>query len=85
MKFTVVWTPAAEAALSDLWTSASDQLSVTSAADSMDRMLSSDPQTKGEERDDDVRILIVPPLAIYFFVSVDDRLATVYAVWRWNY
>jgi hypothetical protein len=49
----------------------------------MDRLLHSDPFHQGEARDNDVRILIETPLAIYFTVSEQDCMVTVSAVWRW--
>lgn len=52
----------------------------TRAADSLDRVLLKDPQTKGEGRENGFRILVLPPLAIYFTFSEDDRLVTVHSV-----
>ncbi len=84
MKFTVTWLPTALDALTELWNDAPDRAEVTSAGDSIDRLLAKDAQTRGEERADGVRILIIAPLAVYFTVEEDDRLATVHAVWRWT-
>ena len=84
MKFTVTWLPPALDALAVLWNDAIDRTQVTAAADLIDRMMANDPQSRGEERADGVRILVVSPLAIYFRVSEDDRLVTVHAVWRWS-
>ena len=84
MKFTVTWTPLALAALASLWNYAADRAEITTAADSLDRLLANDPNSRGEARAEGVRILIASPLAIYFRVFDDDRLATVHAVWRWN-
>jgi hypothetical protein len=82
MKYTVVWKPDAEQELARLWNEATDRADVTAAADEIDVLLRYDPETKGEARFEDVRILLVPPLAVYFKVSPDDCLVEVAAVWR---
>jgi plasmid stabilization system protein ParE len=82
MKFTVVWRPAAKRALIDLWTAGLDRNSVAKAADEIDACLGRDASLVGESRWGATRILVEPPLAVYFDVSEDDRMATVWAVWR---
>jgi hypothetical protein len=82
MRYTVVWRPDAEQRLADLWMAAPDRAVVTRAANRIDARLGNDPQLAGEAREGMTRILIEPPLAIYFDVSEPDRLVTVWAVWR---
>jgi hypothetical protein len=82
MKYTVVWKPDAEDDLARLWNSAPDRGAVAWAADQIDAQLKHDPETQGESRAGGVRILFVPPLAVHFRVSPDDRLVEVVAVWR---
>ncbi len=82
MRYTVLWRPTAEAALADLWTSASDRVTIAQAADAVDAMLRNDPGEVGESRGDGSRILIVSPLAVRYDVSEDDRRVAVWAVWR---
>jgi len=84
MTYTVVWEPTAEKALAELWNTGPDRAHITAAADTIDQTLRRDPATKGEARADDTRILICRPLAVYFTVRADDRLVTVFAVWRWS-
>ena len=84
MKFTVVWQPAALNKLADLWVQADDQVAVAQAANTIDKQLTQQPQTAGESRQGDLRILICPPLAVYFTVSMQDYLVSVIAVWRWK-
>jgi hypothetical protein len=84
MKFTVVWLPSALNHLAALWNNSADRGSITTAADRIDQLLAMDPRTKGEAREANTRILIVPPLAVYFTVQEMDRLVTVYAVWSWT-
>lgn len=82
MNFTVVWRPTAEAQLAELWTDAGDPSAVSAAADQIDAQLASNALQQGESRWGATRILVEPPLAVYFDVSEPDRLATVWAVWR---
>ena len=82
MRYTVLWRPSAEGALADLWTSATNRDTVGRAADSIDAMLRSVPNEVGESRSGGSRILIVPPLAVYYDVSEADCLVAVWAVWR---
>lgn len=83
MKWTVVWLPKALDDLAELWNGGPDRTAVRDAADRIDWLLRRDPLNQGEARDDGVRILIEAPLAVYFTVSVPDRLVSVFAVWRW--
>ncbi|MBI1902734.1 MAG: hypothetical protein HYS13_16665 [Planctomycetia bacterium] len=82
MKYTVVWQPPAEAKLADLWAAATDRHAVADAADRIDAVLSRDPDSKGESRTGNTRVLIVRPLGVRFVVSEADRTARVFAVWR---
>jgi hypothetical protein len=84
MNWTVVWQPAAEGRLAELWNGGPDRAAITAAANAIDRMLARDPLAAGEARTGAVRILIQPPLAVEFTVSEPDRLVSVYAVWRWG-
>ena len=83
MRFTVVWRPVAEQRLADIWIAAPDRGAVTKAASRIDTWLAKDPLLVGEARESATRILVEPPLAIYFDVSEPDRLVTVWAVWRY--
>jgi hypothetical protein len=84
MKYTVVWEPAAERKLAELWNAGPDRADITMAADAIDRVLGRDASTQGEARDGNTRILIRSPLAVYFEVREADCLVSVYAVWRWS-
>src|SRR5262249_46426250 len=64
MNFTVVWDPAAEQELAELWINAPDRNAVTQAANHIDRTLQTDPEQHGESRPDGRRILIVAPLGV---------------------
>jgi len=49
MKFNVVWTPTAEEDLASVWTEARDRDAVTSAAHTIDRLLSLNPDSIDEK------------------------------------
>jgi plasmid stabilization system protein ParE len=84
MSYTVLWKPAAERQLTELWIQAADQGAVAAAADRIDALLKRDPETAGESRPGGTRILILPPLAVHFRVLEADRLVYVASVWRWG-
>ena len=76
MRYTVVWAPAAQNALADIWTQTSARKAVADAADEIDRLLRRDPLSRGEEQGTRRR-LVVEPLEVLFTVSPDDRLVQV--------
>ncbi len=78
MRYTVTWFPDAEAELTNLWNNAWDRQEIANAADRMERSLKRDAEQKGWAEDGQ-RILIDPPLAMTFIVSLDDCLVTI--VW----
>ena len=83
MKWTVVRQPDALASLAELWNKAPDRAALAEASDRIDWRLQRAPLHQGEARNDNVRILIEPPLAVYFTVSEPDVLVSVFDVWRW--
>ena len=71
----------AEAKLASVWLDAPDRNAVTSAAATIDRLLSRDPDSRGEIRFDTVRTVSVPPLGVDFEVIELDRIVYVLIVW----
>jgi len=82
MKYTVVWRPSAERKLAEIWVNALSGGDITNATDTIDAMLSRQPLDVGESRSGKSRILIVPPLCVYYDVHESDRLVAVWAVWQ---
>lgn len=82
MRYTVVWTPAAQQDLAAVWLSESDRKAIASAAEMIDRLLARDPETIGEARFDTVRTVAIPPLGVDYEAIVDDRLVYVLSVWK---
>jgi hypothetical protein len=81
MRFTVVWSPAAEADLVEIWIRADDRSAVTLAVKQLDNALANDPHDQGESRQEGIRVTFAKPLGLNFEVSLDDRLVRVLAVW----
>ncbi len=63
MKYTIVWTPAAEDDLAAIWLGAADRKSVTQAARQADELLRNDPQTLGESRSEAIESSLFRPSA----------------------
>ena len=70
--FTVRWTRRAKRDLADIWLQSSDRLAVTQASNTVDLLLSRSPLQLGESREGNRRILIEPPLAVFYEVILDD-------------
>ncbi len=82
MNYTVVWRPAAERRLAQSWADADDRPAITKAADAIDSLLRSRPLHVGESRVQNIRILTVAPVSVYYDVHEDDRMVAVWAVWQ---
>jgi plasmid stabilization system protein ParE len=82
MKYTVVWKPAAERHLMEIWMRADDRDAVARAADALDAALARNAEQQGESREEGVRVTFVSPLGINFEVNAPDRHVRVLAVWR---
>ncbi len=81
MNYTVVWKPAAEDELAEIWTNAANRAAVTDAANEIDRLLRLDPHDQGESRSEHVRVVFVHPLGLFFHIREEDRLVSVLRVW----
>jgi len=84
MSHTVVWLPAAEQELADLWLMASDRVAITNASLEIDQLLTTDPENAGESRQDKRRVLFSAPIAVMFRVLRDDRIVIVSHVWNFT-
>jgi hypothetical protein len=83
MKYTVLWSRAAQNELARLWNAASDRAALSAGADLMDAALALNPFECGESREhDEFRIMFAHPLAIEFQIKPDDRIVIVVGVWR---
>ncbi len=77
MTFAVEWLEEAEQQLADIWLNASDRQNVTEAARRVEQTLKRDPDTCGESRPGQGRIMFEPPLGVYFRVDHQARVVTV--------
>ncbi len=82
MKYTLIWKPAVEDRLAQLWIEATDRQAIASAADEIDRYLRTHPSSVGEARDALTRILIADPLAIIYEVNELDCMVYILGVWK---
>jgi len=82
MTFTVVWLSSAQGHLANIWTVGPDRTAITKAANSIDRLLRQDPFGYSESRAGNERIMFVTPLGVSYDVIEEDRLVTVWAVWK---
>ena len=78
-QFTVIWRRhLVERKLAEYVVSAIEQgkdiAPITTAMSTIDQLLATDPQTKGESRADFDRVLIVPPLTVTFEVHEEERI-----------
>jgi plasmid stabilization system protein ParE len=81
MRYTVEWTHIAENHLAAIWLTAPDQTAVTAASFRIDQELRTAPIQLGESRGSGVnRFAVIPPLAVWFEVIVDDYRVIVQAV-----
>ena len=82
MRHTVVWFPAAQQRLTEIWLAEPDRPAVTAEADEIDRLLRTDPLEIGQVRTALVRFLAEYPLAVYYVVREQDMIVEVRAIWR---
>lgn len=80
MKYTVVWMPAAERQLAEIWVETLYREAVTTAANQADEILRTHPGDAGESRGGRRRILVIEPLVFQFDVFDDDRSVRVLRV-----
>ncbi len=84
MTYTVVWVPAAEQELAELWINTARRREVTEAAGAIDLRLQAAPAEEGESRAHGRRILLVPPPGVTFEVLLKDRIVRVLDVWQFE-
>jgi plasmid stabilization system protein ParE len=81
MRYTVLWTPAAQQDLASVWLNAADRAAVTAAASIIDQLLAQNPDQQGDVCFDTVRTLVVSPIGVDFEVIDADRIVYVLTVW----
>jgi hypothetical protein len=86
MMFEVRWEEAALDELTALWFHADSTMrqKITSTTHQIDQILTVDPYTEGESREEGQRILLVYPLGLLFRVEQDEQTVSVLHVWRFK-
>jgi hypothetical protein len=81
MRYRVAWTASAQGHLARVWLASDQRRAITAAAARIDAELRDDPETKGESRTPDVRVLINRPLGVQYEVVAEDRTVFVLTAW----
>jgi hypothetical protein len=81
MKYTVVSKPEAERRLAELWMTVDDPERFADAANLIERELAVAPTSVGEQRIGSIRVVVIPPVGMYFRVNTEDRQVLVLTVW----
>jgi len=79
---TVVWHAGAEKLLAEIWLQATDRPSIGEASNEIDRLLRTNPETRGRRLNQRTRCVSVPPLQVVFEVIDADRLVRIAHVRR---
>jgi hypothetical protein len=83
MKLRVDWLANAKRELTERWLAADERRLISDAANSIDQALSSDPESAGESRYGDLRVLLHKPLGVFFSVDAEQRRVAVNHVWKY--
>jgi hypothetical protein len=84
MSWTVTYRPSARDELTEVWLNSPDRFAVTAAANKIDQLLRSDPLSCGESRDNSKRVLLVPPLTVFYDVIPDDQMVIVWNIFTFG-
>lgn len=80
MTFTLVWKRRALNQLAEIWLKSDQRENISTAASELERLLRHDPETQGESRQGNDRVIVVGPLVVLFEVQGDDRMIRILSV-----
>lgn len=80
MKWTVVYQPSANDDLAEIWMNSVDRQAVSDAIDAVEAELARRPLEIGESRAGNMRLIIQPPLLMFYDVVPDDLRVTVWHI-----
>jgi plasmid stabilization system protein ParE len=83
MRYTVVWTAAAEGRFTQLWLASRMRHSIKDAADQIDAALALNPSECGESRNANRRAMFVWPVGVLFEIDDSQRQVKVVSVWQY--
>lgn len=81
MKYRVAWDPDAFRGLMRAFVAANQPPAAIQAFDEIERILSNDADAQGESRDENRRILIVPPIGVIFRARPDIAEVLILDAW----
>lgn len=82
-RYTVTWVQDALDGLTELWLDASDRAAISRAAAEVDQQLAVDPDHKGDDLHEGLRVEHFPPLRVIYEAQSSDRLVVVRQVRQW--
>jgi hypothetical protein len=84
--YKVEWAPETDQQLAAILTRADSiqRRAIVEATNTIDRELKADPFLRSESRDEDRRVLFVPPLGVFFSVNVQRPVVWVGHVWYYQ-
>ena len=77
IEYAVVWTLSAREELAEVWMASPDRAAVTQTVTTIDRELSMDAGTAGNELSEGLRVLVIVPLRVLFSVRESERIVDV--------
>lgn len=81
MRYRLTWDPQAFLNLRRSWLATGESEAGIRAFDEIERMLCEDAHLRGESREHDRRILIVPPLGVRFYARPETGEVLVFDAW----
>lgn len=82
MKWTVTYQPSAKDDLAEIWMSSESRQAVSDAVGAVEAELARRPLEIGESREGNMRLIIQPPLLMFYDVVPDDIRVTVWHIKR---
>jgi hypothetical protein len=83
--FHVQWLPAALDDLARIWLKANsaERQEITAASRQLDKSLQDHPETQGESRDNEERVVFAQPLGVR--IAIDNKRSTVQVLEAWRF
>ncbi len=84
MRYSLNGEPDAEAELAALWLAARDRQRLSEVMARVEERLGRSPETLGESREGDSRVLHDDPLGVLFEIDPQRRVVRILSVWRYD-
>jgi hypothetical protein len=77
LKWTVVWLQNVEQELAEAWLNSNNRSAVSQAANQIDSIIRTSPETSGDPYRISQRVLQIGPLAVTYFVDEPNRIVSI--------